>query len=393
MRTLMPPKVRVRQYATPVSPLCSVGSSADQSVVTKLNPDICMLRVSNISLIKESEVKASQHNSNKTAVLPLRAPLSQRELAPLPFCSHNDLWYEFYVLPTNDDQVSRHKYKFETKFMKILMSPIFQSMVILASLTWYATAEEVVYHYEPQEVELSGTLTERIFYGPPGYGEDPKHDTKEQATVLKLEGPITVIPEGRDATNERHDNVSEVQVVNMKHLPLAALFEKKVKVSGTLFSAITGHHHTDVLINAEEISPYSDSSSASTDSPENIVSNLYRDFPPDGKEAVHWQKKDVLAKYFDNNLVDLFLKEQECSERDKGICNIDFMILYDAQDYQITEFHIDAFDPVKKVVNVRFKNYNKPTLIVYQMSETPAGWRISDIRYEKGHSLVETLKQ
>jgi hypothetical protein len=49
--------------------------------------------------------------------------------------------------------------------------------------------------------------------------------------------------------------VAEVQVVNTKQLPLKTWLQKRVTVRGTLFSAITGHHHTEVLINAETVSP------------------------------------------------------------------------------------------------------------------------------------------
>lgn len=273
---------------------------------------------------------------------------------------------------------------------KISASAVFFAVLFAAS---FIPAEEAAYHYEPEKVTLSGTLIEKMFYGPPGYGEDPEHDAKEQAYIIQLERPISVLPAEGDAMNERHDNVSEVQVINMTRIPLESMLKKKVMAKGTLFSAETGHHHTDVLISAEQISPSGESSPPTVDSPENVVRSLYHDFPPDGEEAIHLQKKEVLAKYFADNLVDLFLKDQECAEKEKGICNIDFMILYAAQDYEITDLQIGAFDPVKKVVSVQFKNFGKPTILVYLLWKTPAGWRIADIRYQKGLTLLETLRQ
>ncbi len=129
------------------------------------------------------------------------------------------------------------------------------------------------------------------------------------------------------------------------------------------------------------------------DSPEQLVSSLYKAFPADSEDVIEWQKKDVLARYFDSRLVDLFLKDQECQKREQGICNLDFMPLYDAQDYEIKEFGVGAFDPVKSTVAVRFDNFGKPTVLIYQMSQTPGGWRISDIRYKHGHSLVGILSR
>jgi len=130
-------------------------------------------------------------------------------------------------------------------------------VIIFVAFVWGvgAAASAETYVYETQKVALTGMLTEKIFYGPPGYGEDPKHDKKEKAYVIKLSKKITVVPPEGDKTNERHDNVSEVQVVNTKQLPLKTWLQKRITVKGTLFSAISGHHHTEVLINADAVSP------------------------------------------------------------------------------------------------------------------------------------------
>ena len=127
-------------------------------------------------------------------------------------------------------------------------------LIAAAFLHDVAAGEKNAYNYEPHKVELTGILIRKIFYGPPGYGEDPKTDKKEYAYIIKLEKPISAIAAEDDTTNESHDNVKEIQVVNIKHISLKPLLQKRVTAKGTLFSAITGHHHTDVLINLEEIS-------------------------------------------------------------------------------------------------------------------------------------------
>lgn len=275
--------------------------------------------------------------------------------------------------------------------MNRLLLVVFCAAVLATPVQLAAAA---VYHYEPEQVELSGTLIEKSFYGPPGYGEDPEHDSKEPAYVILLPEPATVVPAAGDATNERHDEVSEVQVVNGKQLPLRPLLNKKVTLRGTLFSAITGHHHTDVLINLEEIKAPSAGGPTHPQSPEQVIKSLYGAYPPEGKEAIEWQKKEVLVRYFDGHLTDLFIKDQECQVREKGICNLDFMVLYDAQDEEITGFRVGDFDPAKKTVPVQFKNFGKPVTLTYRMSQTAdGGWRISDIQYQKGKSLVEILSQ
>jgi len=127
-------------------------------------------------------------------------------------------------------------------------------------------------------------------------------------------------------------------------------------------------------------------------SPEDVIKQLYEDFSRDESGSVHTQEKEVLSRYFDFSLVDLMIEDQECQKREKGVCNLDFMVLWDAQDEEISDFTVGPFDPAKKTVNVTFKNYGKPETLVYKVNKTAAGWRISDIKYKKGRSLVETLR-
>ncbi len=67
----------------------------------------------------------------------------------------------------------------------------FRSVLILVLLL---AAQSVIakdtYKFEPAVVELTGKLVEKVFYGPPGYGEDPKSDSKEHAAILLLSKPI-----------------------------------------------------------------------------------------------------------------------------------------------------------------------------------------------------------
>ncbi len=296
-----------------------------------------------------------------------------------------------HMMTTNVSINERRALDFQGKELIAMRTTI--SVIFLAlSLAYIPSVWAAETHvYETQKVALTGTLIEKTFYGPPGYGEDPKHDVKEPVYILKLQRPITAVPDKQDTTNERHDNVTEVQVVNMKQLPLKSFLKKKVTVTGTLFSAITGHHHTQVLISAEEATLSSRGASRS-DSPEEIVRRLYKnDFP--GSEGLNRsQYGAALSRYFDAGLVELFIKDWECERREPGLCGPDFMILYDAQDSDITDLKVGAFDSRNSTVEVRFKNFGKPVSVVYVMRKTAAGWRISDIRYQSGHSILKLLK-
>jgi len=130
-------------------------------------------------------------------------------------------------------------------------------------------------------------------------------------------------------------------------------------------------------------------------SPEDFIRSLYRFHQP-GKETPDWfGDKRTLSKYFDKELTALFLKNAECEKREQGVCNLDFDPIYDAQDFdkETTNLHIAAVAAGQSdLFNVTFTNLGTRTL-VYRLTKTPSGWRISDIKYPEGPSLKEILSR
>lgn len=96
---------------------------------------------------------------------------------------------------------------------------------------------------------LVGTVTAETFYGPPGYGESPGTDSKERQAILHLAHPLCTI--GSDEDPAERDQV-RVTLVPIDNLSLREFVGKMVTVRGSLFHAITGHHHTEVLIAIRE---------------------------------------------------------------------------------------------------------------------------------------------
>lgn len=117
--------------------------------------------------------------------------------------------------------------------------------------------EKVVkeYYFEPNVSVIEGTLITRLYYGPPGYGEDPNNDEQEYPFILLLDDPIKVIAEDADIYNSDISNVLEIQLVlNKDEVDIVKQYKNKhIKIQGTLFSAHTGHHHTDVLVDVDKI--------------------------------------------------------------------------------------------------------------------------------------------
>ena len=109
--------------------------------------------------------------------------------------------------------------------------------------------------YGPAIVTLTGTLARHLEYGPPNYGEDPAHDAKEVYWYLQLRDPICVNGKKDTAEMEDENNVRQVQIVYLNGYPKGDRWiNHRASVTGTLFHAMTGHHHTKVLIEARKTS-------------------------------------------------------------------------------------------------------------------------------------------
>lgn len=117
-----------------------------------------------------------------------------------------------------------------------------------------ATIKE--YYFEPNVSIIEGTLITRMYYGPPNYGENPDTDAKQYPFILQLDDPIDVIAQEGDIHNSNIFEVTEIQVVpmNKEQTELVEQYiNKRTTIQGTLFGAIFGGHHTDVLIEVEKI--------------------------------------------------------------------------------------------------------------------------------------------
>lgn len=116
------------------------------------------------------------------------------------------------------------------------------------------TANQQSYQYDSVSV-ITGTVTTESFYGPPGFGEHPKTDSKEEVYILTVEKPINVISKETDenATNTTKENVSKIQLIMPDNNDASGYKNKTVRLTGTFFGPQTGHHHTDVLMDVQKV--------------------------------------------------------------------------------------------------------------------------------------------
>jgi hypothetical protein len=128
--------------------------------------------------------------------------------------------------------------------------------------------------------------------------------------------------------------------------------------------------------------------------PGDVVRALYAAFPWDGQEAVMTAPRDVLAKYFDDQLTRLLLKDLECRRRTGEYCWLTVDPIYVAQDAQITEMRFCGSNRGPEWIEARFSNFGHRTVVAYKVgTRSPLGWRIADVDDSHGPTLVEYLSK
>jgi hypothetical protein len=118
-----------------------------------------------------------------------------------------------------------------------------------------AAAQENCLAYDVDSVRLTGTITRKTFPGQPNYESIKRGDKPETYWVLHLSSPICTKQSG---DNDAESGVTDLQLtLTQKQYALYKKFvgsKKRVTVRGKLSHAITGHHHTPVMMEVINIS-------------------------------------------------------------------------------------------------------------------------------------------
>jgi hypothetical protein len=110
--------------------------------------------------------------------------------------------------------------------------------------------------YSPAVVELSGEIVTKIFYGAPGFGENPQSDAKEKVYLLKLDRRIAVAANANDETQtSSYQDIGLVQLDSDSSvvLHIRELVGKRVVATGVLDAATTGHQHTEIVFSLNDL--------------------------------------------------------------------------------------------------------------------------------------------
>lgn len=126
--------------------------------------------------------------------------------------------------------------------------------------------------------------------------------------------------------------------------------------------------------------------------PETVVQALYDDHKPQSDSGVDLENDAQLARYFSPELAKLFARDRDCQVRTKEICNLGFDPIFAAQDYGNEPLNLEIERLAPNRLQATFTNITRRSQI-FEVVETPNGWRISDIVYPEGPTLKEMLSQ
>lgn len=117
-----------------------------------------------------------------------------------------------------------------------------------------ARAAEPCLSFEPDVVTIQGTLERRVFPGAPGFEDLTTGDEPEVGFYLALDSPLCVAGNDDEEALTVDDDVRLIQLVldQQGYDELRPLLSEAVTLKGTLFGAMTGHHHTQVLLQQVE---------------------------------------------------------------------------------------------------------------------------------------------
>ena len=139
--------------------------------------------------------------------------------------------------------------------------------------------------------------------------------------------------------------------------------------------------------------PASAAAQSETAAAEALIADLYKQH--DAKRSPFFQTKNraLVDKYFTKSTADLIWKDATNSKGEIGALDGD--PLYAAQDMQIKNFAIGKADvrAGTATVLVSFTNYDLKNTIKFQLKMISGSWKIDDIIWPEGTSMVKVIKE
>lgn len=127
--------------------------------------------------------------------------------------------------------------------LKKIWKSTFFFIIVLSSFRAFATCLK-----EGDKVSFTGVVSEKLYYGPPDWGEDKANDEKLHEWILHLKQPLTCV---KDADTDNQSWNHDIQLImrdSNDYKVNKNLLGKTVSIDGIIFLAETGYHMTPVLL-------------------------------------------------------------------------------------------------------------------------------------------------
>jgi hypothetical protein len=127
-------------------------------------------------------------------------------------------------------------------------------------------------------------------------------------------------------------------------------------------------------------------------SPRVLVLDLYRQHAKKRGPFFQTRSRALLTRYFTKDLADLIWKDRVTAKGEVGALDGD--PLYNAQDMEIKNLKVHEPQLAEGVtrVLVSFSNFGKQQEIKFVVVSKAAGWKIANIEYQDGTTLLGILK-
>ncbi len=107
------------------------------------------------------------------------------------------------------------------------------------------------YPYGPASTTLNGTLISERHYRPPYHDENPNHDVLIRILILKLDAPISTIPDAHERAAYRC--VSKLQLMGDIPDGMWRSVGRKTTIRGMLLPQEIIRHYTRVLLMVQDV--------------------------------------------------------------------------------------------------------------------------------------------
>ena len=155
------------------------------------------------------------------------------------------------------------------------------------------------------------------------------------------------------------------------------------------YTNVNANSNADAIVSG---TPEAASAETKAAPPEMLVAELYKQH--DAKKSPFFQIKNraLVDRYFTKPLADLIWKDANASQGEVGAIDAD--PLYNAQDIEIKNFAVGKGDIKGEAatVTVTFTNFGEKMTILYSLKLIDGAWKIDNIDYGGGSSLMKWLK-